>query len=840
MVVKSLGSLISRYALVACCTLFLTSIISTLTYPQVSFAAAGKVTSGASKPKKVKSSDKIIEMPSNSGKMISCIQAGKIIVPAKLSKNRKQYTPLGSEYKIKIAALKQKSKLAKSKKQQNKFKEMATAMQEELKTINSSCSLAFNCSIQAESREFNLRENDDRDFDIPVTSSCERALSFKILDKSGNGSLLQSSATQFRYSAGFYSSVDVITFQACVDGLNKCSNAASLKFFITAGERSGKSDSLAPYKNLISRSEAKHLIKKIALNDHFVLTDDLKQGDQYNLEAIINKLLDPNYVAPDLKLHLEQMRDIRKRAITDPLSYKGLRDIIGNIIFPDTQKFDTNTEQIAGIEKIIANYGRGYDPGAQWLSYGGDNSATIPIIRSRYLSPLVEQMTSMWYGHFGTAMHNLGYSSEYLVRDYVNLVHDNAIGNFKQLMLGTSNQSCISGVGQGIVCDGASNYWLSNVYNSYTSPNQNFARELLELYLLGPKDLYTGQPNYTEDDIISATTFASGYKLQSYASTREAAPNPSLATERWKVAYDPALHDFKDSTAFANTAYEFKGSHTVNEFAEHIIDKHPGSARFIAGKIFRMLAYPDPSEQLVQELAEYFKANNYDISSLIHKIAGSQAMFSAKGSEPKCIKEPYKVFIETFRNLKISLFPSSQFWDTPVNHAGYIAGLTPGYYGTFVLFYQVLKEAGEKQLLYDSVFTHDYCGRSPESFGQRWTFSVYMMNRIKGMIKLVVQHGWIHDGEFRYYGLDKVILKPGESNLALTPSRLISFFNDIYNVELSTEEYATMERYITSRLNSDYSQEVSIGWNPLDLGLLEEKLAGLIVIYSSMSQSNVS
>jgi hypothetical protein len=804
----------------------------------------------------VHSTDKIYTLATKSGKSYSCMQSGTTIAAGTLSKSKKKFTSLAPKYKNDIAALNLKvkeAKLAGKPKAGLKFKKAVLALKAEWSSMTTACSLAFNCTVQTESNELSMKENAELEFDLSATTNCDAAPAYKITEQPAKGSLFGITASKFNYHAGFNTGTVSLKYQACVESYGKCSEISEIKINISAGgDEIGRPDHFENYRNTISRQEAKHLLKKIALNDNGILTDDLKSGNGYSLDALLNKLIfSPNYTTPDLRGALETMRDTQRGG-----GYKGVRDVRGDPVFT-TDTFETPEKQIAGLEKFTDNFNRAHDQNWHWNHLGYTPAATTVIFRSRYLAPLTSQMVNLWYGHFGTAIHNQGYFREYNIRDYMKLIQDNAIGNFKKLVLGDNATSCLNGTGGGIICDAASNFWLSNIFNKYNAPNQNFGRELMEIYLLSPKDQYTGERNYTEEDVAASTAFTSGYREEEYVSTYRStqtnwpAPNPvpiyltlsNPGQMRVRTIFDQKLHDFKEYTAFKGKPFEFKGTRTIGQFVEYLFDNHPALPRFIAGKLFRMLAYPDPSPELIQKLADRFKGSNYDIADLIKAIASSEAMFSPKAVEPKCIKEPFKILMETFRNLNLPIF-STRMFDDP-NAWGNNWYLNGENMGSVNLLYMFLWNAGEKPLLYESVFTHDYCGRNPQSFGQRWTFSVYLGKRIKGMLRLMyaaVDHYW---PVFAFPDILKHMLVKGETIYAITPSRLITFFNDLYGIELSPEEYEVIERYITSKpkitgpISNEKIEEVPIGWNASDDFLTSEKIAGLIVIYSSMSQSNV-
>ncbi len=156
--------------------------------------------------------------------------------------------------------------------------------------------------------------------------------------------------------------------------------------------------------------------------------------------------------------------------------------------------------------------------------------------------PLEEKMTFFWHGHFAT--------SEVKTRDYrVMLVQNRmlrrlATGNFRDLLLG-------------IMRDPAMLVYLDNGQNIKDHPNENFGRELLELFTMGVG-------NYSEHDIREAARAFTGW-----------------TNDVLEFRFDPELHDFGEKQ-FLGRSGNFNGDEIVD-----IILEHPATAAFIAAKIYR-------------------------------------------------------------------------------------------------------------------------------------------------------------------------------------------------------------------------------------------------------------
>ena len=815
------------------------------------------------KPKtiQVKDGDQIVYTPDAKGKPMACLSTGKQIMPGKASKNKKKFTPISNEYKLKIKELKLKIGAAKKindLKAAAKYKKKSDKLKLELSKLNQGCARSVtiqNCTIEAQSQQHDVTENIELKINLSSTNTCPAAVTYEIMSLPSAGIFLKIDESTYSYEPEFFNGLASFNYRACVKEYNKCSAESTISINVHSGEFVGKNESLKRYKNTISRAEARHLLRKIALNDITLMPS----GDSINLDVLVNRILDPEYVNPDLKKFLEQMRDgiyvkrgdgqggIIATHQGNPVSHVVARDDQDRALYSAADKFSTPTEMKAALAKYLDITGKGYNPNIDWLDWNSYFSVPQFTVRSRYLSAVQARMTHLWAGHFGTSWKDPEVADPYFIRDNFSLLYDNSLSSFKRLILGITKDTCVKGgVGGGALCDKANNYLLNNASNTVKTPNQNFARELLELYLLGPTDLSSGAPNYDESDIASATAFVSGYKFRLFQAPQGNGANPATLRNRYVMEYDKTLHDFSEKTAFKNTPYEIKGAVSPVDFASHIIDKHPGSARFIAGKVFRMLAYPEPSEELIQQLADSFKKSNFDISKLIYDIASSQAMFSKKSYTPECVKSPWELMTENYRNLNF-LIASPYYYDKPGEPRN---GSSWSSQATLTL---ELSASGESLFNFPTVFSYQYCGRNPQAKGQVWINQVSLAQRTVALFKQInraqLYGSYIFDtfnianpnanvqklsNYYDFANLVTKMLPPGTNPAALTMDKVIDYFTDLYGVKLSEQDRQIFLRY----LEKD-GLGGKVVWHGANKELMREKFAGLTILFSSLSQVNL-
>ncbi len=225
--------------------------------------------------------------------------------------------------------------------------------------------------------------------------------------------------------------------------------------------------------------------------------------------------------------------------------------------------------------------------------------------------PLEEKMTLFWHGHFAT--------SEDKVRDYRKMLNQNELfrekgtGNFRELLISVSE-------------DPAMLAFLDAGVNVKGSPNENFAREIMELFTMGVG-------NYTENDIREAARAFTGW---------------NYVDLEFVVREDE--HDESSKTVLGQTG-NFDGVDVID-----IILTQPATANYIAGKIYRYFVREDLSPELQSKLAEQFRSGNYEIAPLLYTIFMSRDFYSPASVATR-IKPPAELVISTYRKMGLTELP---------------------------------------------------------------------------------------------------------------------------------------------------------------------------------------
>src|SRR5579875_2601955 len=179
--------------------------------------------------------------------------------------------------------------------------------------------------------------------------------------------------------------------------------------------------------------------------------------------------------------------------------------------------------------------------------------------------PLQEKMVLFWHGHFATA---LSKSPPTLMLQQNQLFRSMALGNFNTLL-------------RAINQDPAMLVWLDGATNRVGKPNENFSRELMELFTIG-----LGQ--FTEQDVREGARALTGWTLPARARYQS---GPITAMFR------SHLFDSGTKTYLGHT-----GDLTADDVM-NILSAHPSTGMFIAGKLFSFFAYDNPPPSVVQPLA---------------------------------------------------------------------------------------------------------------------------------------------------------------------------------------------------------------------------------------------
>jgi uncharacterized protein (DUF1800 family) len=238
---------------------------------------------------------------------------------------------------------------------------------------------------------------------------------------------------------------------------------------------------------------------------------------------------------------------------------------------PGAEAFDA---EMAPLARTIARSNNGQALRAWWL---------YRMLYSPH--PLREKLTLFWHNHFATS--NAKVQSARYMLGQNELMRRHALGNFAALLQEMSR-------------DPAMMVWLDTRDSKKGNPNENYARELMELFSLG-------RGPYTEKDVREAARAFTGWELQDNA-----------------ALFNPKQHDDGDKTVLGRTG-PFKGEDVVR-----ICLEQPPAAPFVTGKLYRFLVSESvpATPELLAPLAESFRKSGYDFGALVRAVLSSNLFFS--------------------------------------------------------------------------------------------------------------------------------------------------------------------------------------------------------------------
>lgn len=224
---------------------------------------------------------------------------------------------------------------------------------------------------------------------------------------------------------------------------------------------------------------------------------------------------------------------------------------------------------------------------------------------------LREKMTLFWHGHFATRTLNA-----FFAQLQNNLIREKALGKFGDLLMSISK-------------DPAMLQFLNNQQNRKNSPNENFAREVMELFTLG-------RGNYTETDIKEAARAFTGWGFN----------------QQGEFVFRRFFHDTDLKTFMGK-----RGNWGGEDIIRMILDKRE-TAVFVTRKIYRHFVNDTPDEGIISELANSFYESEYDIGKLMQQIFTADWFYSPKNIGSR-IKAPVEYITQFRRQFGLQFEPEN-------------------------------------------------------------------------------------------------------------------------------------------------------------------------------------
>jgi uncharacterized protein (DUF1800 family) len=226
-------------------------------------------------------------------------------------------------------------------------------------------------------------------------------------------------------------------------------------------------------------------------------------------------------------------------------------------------------------------------------------------------APLLEKMTLFWHGHFATSVQKV--QDPYWMWLQNDTLRRNAFGNFATLVRKISR-------------DPAMMIYLDLQQSRKEHPNENWARELMELFTVGIG-------NYTEQDIRESARAFTGYRID-------------MTTQQFHFAPMQQDHGPKN---FTGRTGPLNGDEIID-----ILVKKPACAQFIGRKLWRFFVEDDPPPQVVDAVASSIRSHNYEMRPLLREIFSSAEFYSDRVMRTQ-IKSPVQYIVQTSKLLEAQL-----------------------------------------------------------------------------------------------------------------------------------------------------------------------------------------
>ena len=224
-------------------------------------------------------------------------------------------------------------------------------------------------------------------------------------------------------------------------------------------------------------------------------------------------------------------------------------------------------------------------------------------------APLQERMTLFWHNHFATSQQKVIRSQA--MWNQHQLLRTHALGSFATLL-------------HAVAKDPAMLVYLDGANSRREAPNENLAREVMELFTLGEA---TGGGGYSEQDIREAARAFTGW---------------SIERDTFSFRFRPAFHDAGAKTVLGRTG-NFDGDAVLD-----VMLAQDAAARFIVGKLWKEFVSPVPDANEVARIGQIFRASGYDIATALRGLLLTDA-FWASDNPGSLVKSPVELVVGTVR-----------------------------------------------------------------------------------------------------------------------------------------------------------------------------------------------
>lgn len=249
-----------------------------------------------------------------------------------------------------------------------------------------------------------------------------------------------------------------------------------------------------------------------------------------------------------------------------------------------------------------------------------------------------EKMVWFWYHFIPVDFQSVesspnpycGNNSARICYHYIKMFRDNALGNFKNIITQMATQPAMM-------------FYLNNQANTNTAPDENFAREIMELFTLGKDPL----SQYTEADVVQAAKVLTGWRVT------------NLNTLATTTAFDASFHETSDKTFssfFDFTTIPNSGAAELGLFIDMLFSKEQVISEYICRRLYRYFVYYDIDANIeanvIVPLAQQLVLNNWEMLPTLRTLFKSEHFYDM-ANKGVYIKSPFDLVIGTLRSFQL-------------------------------------------------------------------------------------------------------------------------------------------------------------------------------------------
>ncbi|MBE2187696.1 MAG: DUF1800 domain-containing protein [Rhodothermales bacterium] len=273
-------------------------------------------------------------------------------------------------------------------------------------------------------------------------------------------------------------------------------------------------------------------------------------------------------------------------------------------------------------------------PAPAWLATPQTNIAEMNGERDAWTTrmlahPVRERLALFWHHHFATEIRDYVHAASGWT--YYTLCRTHALGNVRTLV-------------HAMGLNPAMLRYLNGNQSTKAAPNQNYARELLELFTIGPTDR-NGTPNYTESDVLEAARALTGWRI------RPTGTVGGVTTVGTEVYFDAARYDTGTKTILGQT-----GLWAYDDVVRIVFEQRPRQvAAFIARKMLAFYVSAAPDATVEAALADVLLGGSFRLRPALETLLASEHFFDA-GHRGALLKSPLDVYIGALADLGATAF----------------------------------------------------------------------------------------------------------------------------------------------------------------------------------------